>query len=171
MPAGIPERLTWAVEMLAVEPADQVLEIGCGPGVAVSLICKRIGGGRVTAIDRSAVMVRRALERNQAHVAAGRASIEQRALEDADFGPARFHRVLAVNVNAFWTRPAAPLDAVRRCLAPGGTVLLVYQPPSASRARQLADVLGAHLPEHGLAVRSLTVRERAPVPLLGVVAG
>ena len=100
-----------------MEPADQVLEIGCGTGVALSLLCERIGGGRVTAIDRSAVMVRRALERNQAHVAAGRARIEQRALEDADFGGARFDRVLAVNVNAFWTRPAAPLDAVRRCLA------------------------------------------------------
>ena len=61
MPAGIPERLTWAVEMLAVEPADQVLEIGCGTGVALSLLCERIDGGGVTAIDRSAVMVRRAL--------------------------------------------------------------------------------------------------------------
>jgi SAM-dependent methyltransferase len=171
MPARVPERLSWATAMLAVEPADQVLEVGCGPGVAVSLICERLETGRVTAIDRSPVMVRRALERNQAHVAAGRARIERLALEEADFGATRFHRILAVNVNAFWTHPAAPLDCVRRALAPGGTLLLVYQPPSAAATRRLAEALGAHLPERGLAVRRMVVRDRGPVPLLGVMAG
>jgi protein-L-isoaspartate O-methyltransferase len=38
----IPKRIRWAVETLAVQPADRLLEIGGGPGLAASLICERL---------------------------------------------------------------------------------------------------------------------------------
>src|SRR5688500_18722335 len=102
MPPKIPTRLVWAVEMLAVDPADRLLEIGCGGGVAVSLICDRLISGRITAIDRSEAMVKTARARNSAHVASGKAAIWQAALHEADFGDEGFNKILAVNVNLFW---------------------------------------------------------------------
>lgn len=33
-----PERVQWAVRLLGVAPDDEILEIGCGPGVAVSQV-------------------------------------------------------------------------------------------------------------------------------------
>src|SRR5918995_3465212 len=65
---AVPPRLLWAVERLSVEPDDHLLEIGCGGGLAVSLICQRLGDGTITAIDRSPVMVERAAKRNEQHV-------------------------------------------------------------------------------------------------------
>lgn len=41
----VPERVAWAVDMLNVAPDDQLLEIGCGAGQAVSLICQRLDTG------------------------------------------------------------------------------------------------------------------------------
>ena len=50
----IPPRIRWAVELMDVQPADQVLEIGCGPGAGAELICARLETGRLFAIAAGA---------------------------------------------------------------------------------------------------------------------
>jgi ubiquinone/menaquinone biosynthesis C-methylase UbiE len=57
------ERLIWAVETLTVDPADHILEIGCGAGVAVTLVCEKLGSGKVMALDRSEAMIAQARKR------------------------------------------------------------------------------------------------------------
>src|SRR5215212_9299002 len=76
------ERFVWAVDTLEVRPADRLLEVGCGHGVAVSLVCERLTTGTITAIDRSPKMIEMATRRNREHVDAGRAVLEAIALED-----------------------------------------------------------------------------------------
>jgi len=96
------ERFVWAVDTLKVRPADRLLEVGCGHGVAVSLVCERLTTGTITAIDRSPKMIEMATRRNREHVEAGRAVLETVALEDADLGDRRFDKVFAFNVAPFW---------------------------------------------------------------------
>jgi SAM-dependent methyltransferase len=138
---NVPERIGWAVELLDVAPRDRILELGCGPGVAARLVCDRLDGldgdGRLTAIDRSAVAVQRARERNAEHVTAGRLVVEQVELAKLEGEPDRFDKAFAVNVNVFWTSPAdAECAVLTRALRPGGTLLLVYAgPPPAAGAR------------------------------------
>jgi predicted NBD/HSP70 family sugar kinase len=79
-----PERLTWAVELLELSPDSTVLEIGCGRGMAADLVCSRLGAGRYAGVDRSATAIAAARARCAEHVAAGRADLQEAALEDLD---------------------------------------------------------------------------------------
>jgi SAM-dependent methyltransferase len=165
-----PEHARWAVAMLDPGPDDLLLEIGCGPGVAVALACERLAGGKVVAIDRSATAISRATKRNAEHVAAGRAvlltvALEQLKPSDVLARQERFDKVFAMNVNLFWVRsPAKELDLIRRLLAPGGALYLFYGygGPSSSgkageNAARIQGVLTGHLSDRGFAA---AVRQR-----------
>ena len=136
----VPERLRWAVETLAVQPGDRILEIGCGSGVAAAMVCERLVDGQIRAIDRSATQIERARRRNAMHLASGRLSLETVELADLDVGDASFDKVFAININLFWLGPAtAELAVVRRALAPGGRLFLFYEAPGRERAREVVE--------------------------------
>ena len=127
MPGGPPARLQWAVQLLEVAPDDQVLEIGCGPGVAVALVCERLSTGRITGVDRSATAVERTIRRNEAHIASGRAVVEHCEVGELDPRGGPFDKIFAVNVNLFWVRPAeTEIHLLRRLLRPDGVLRLFY---------------------------------------------
>ena len=124
------ERLRAVVERLGVCPGDRVLEIGCGHGVAATLVCGRLDGGRLTAIDRSEKMVAAAARRNAAHVAAGRAEFLVADLEDADLGERRFDKIFAARVGLFDREPERAHRLAERWLAPGGKVFVFFDRPT-----------------------------------------
>jgi cyclopropane fatty-acyl-phospholipid synthase-like methyltransferase len=151
-------RLVWAVEALALEPDDHVLEVGCGHGVAVSLACERLDSGTVTAIDRSPKMVEAARRRNAANIASGRATVECVAFEDADFGGLRFDKVFGFHVADFWRRPHDLLPTVRQALVPDGTLTLFEQPlsqPDNAAVRDFASTVEAALAREQFALRDV----------------
>jgi SAM-dependent methyltransferase len=162
----------WAVDTLAPAPDDRVLEVGCGQGVAVSLVCERLAGGRITAIDRSPKMIEMAARRNREHIAAGRAVLRTAALEQAGLGSERFDKVFAFNVAPFWLRPKDALGIVRRQLAPAGAVYLFWDArhTQPGRARELADALSEKLRLAEFSVDQVLVKDLRPVPAVCVIA-
>ena len=167
------ERLVWAVERLEVQPADRLLEIGCGHGVAVSLVCERLDGGSILAIDRSPTMIEAETRQNADHVAAGRASFQVASLQRADLGDARFDKVFAIHVGVFLRgRPGRELRVVERHLADGGRFYVMWQPLVAREAGPTAERLSAVLDEHGFTVGDVLVHDlTAATTAVCVIAG
>ncbi len=165
------ERFVWAVDTLEVRPADRLLEVGCGHGVAVSLVCERLTTGTITAIDRSPKMIELASRRNREHVDAGRALLHAVALEDADLGDQRFDKVFAFNVAPFWQHPEAALRAIREHLAQDGAVYIFWDARHSApkRARDLGNELVGRLREGRFSVDQVLVEDLRPVPAVCVV--
>lgn len=149
--ASASERQVWAVETLAPAPADRLLEVGCGHGVAVSLVCERLAKGRITGIDRSSKMIEIATRRNAEHVAAGKATFICSSFERTRLEEPEFDKIFAFHVAAFWKQPAPMLSLARRVMAPGAELYLFNQLPGWKQsatplgfAAELSDVLAEH---------------------------
>lgn len=146
MVARIPDRVRWAVDLVA-PPADaRVLEVGCGPGAAAELVCERLTGGTMLAIDRSPIAVARTEKRNTRDIEEGRLLVAHSALADLAVDAGAFDVVLAINVNIFWTTPArAELDVLGHALAPGGRLAILYGPGPESSTKAAAHPDGDRL--------------------------
>jgi ubiquinone/menaquinone biosynthesis C-methylase UbiE len=129
----VSERLRFVVERLDILPDDLVLEIGCGHGVAATLVCERLEEGHLTAIDRSVKMIQTATRRYAAHVETGRAEFLVADLEDLDLGDRRFDKIFAVRVGLFHREPERARGIVERWLAPGGELFVFFDQPKSRR--------------------------------------
>jgi SAM-dependent methyltransferase len=148
-------RNRWAVELLDIQPTDRVIELGCGPGVAIAALASRAGRGLVVGVDQSEVMIRQARRRNAAAVSGGRVRLICTPVERLSLTCGPFDAALAVNTVGFWPEPSARLRDIGRLLRPGGRIALVSQPrcPGANMATSAAagDELAALLSESGFA--------------------
>src|SRR5690349_17567446 len=102
-------RNRWAVQLLDVAPTDRVIELGCGPGVAIAALATRAIRGLVVGVDHSQVMIRQARRRNRTAVRAGRVRLIHTPVESLSTsdsisdGP--FDAALAVNTVGVWPDP------------------------------------------------------------------
>lgn len=141
--ASVPERVRWAVGVLAPQPGERVLDIGSGTGASVGLVLEALGvtdaagpastrtdapgPASIVAIDRSATAVARIRERVADAAASGAVDVVLTPLAglDPDLGP--FDAAFGVNVNVFWTSAAVPeLRALAGVVRPGGRLLVAY---------------------------------------------
>ncbi|MGE0240193.1 MAG: class I SAM-dependent methyltransferase [Parvibaculaceae bacterium] len=170
MAPTLPDRIGWAVAMLAAENSDSLLEVGCGRGLAVALLAPRLTSGRILALDRSAAAIAAARARNSTWEASGKARFRHSTLRDLPGGEGRFDKIFAINVNLFWTDPRAELPVVRKMLKKTGRLYLFYEPPAAAQRTAIAEKVAARFSESGLVIRKTVMQdlEKAQLCLVAV---
>jgi SAM-dependent methyltransferase len=164
-----PARIRWALELLNIEKSSIVFEIGCGSGIAAQRICAALGSGSYMGIDRSPAAIKAARSRNAGWVKAARATFVEAAFNAKDREPSLFDRIVAVNVNAFWSGDGAEVLDVRRLMHVKSVFVQVYEPPEAELRLKIARILKRRLaPYFGDVVT--TMRTAGGAKLLAVVA-
>lgn len=145
------ERNRQALDWVAPEISDHVLEVGFGPGIAVAELAGRAKTGFVAGIDASAVMVEQGQRRNAPAISAGRVVLKQASVTRIPFAENSFDKVLSINSLPFWDDKQLGLSEICRVLKLGGRLVLVLQPVWAKTDAQveqtgqdlLADLAGA----------------------------
>lgn len=170
VPANASQRLRWLVEVLDVEPDDRILEVGCGHGVAVSLVCERLEGGRITAVDRSPKMIAMAEKRNRGHMSKTRFIAAD--IVRADLGGETYDKVFAaLRCGARRTRRAAGGRSSAAC--PRRAPLPLQSGAgmeSTSTGRAVWSGACGILEDAGFALDKTHVRDLEPGIAVGVVA-
>ena len=168
------ERSRWTVDLLHIDPNDRVLELGCGPGVALEHVARRLQSGTVVGIDHSLVMVKQATRRNREAIATGQVLVRVGPIEDARNVGGPFTKIFSVNVIQFMPDKMAFFRLLSTKLADGGIVATTYQPrnkkPTRADAVAMADQISAAMESAGFARIHVEERDFKPpaVCVIGV---
>lgn len=167
-PSTVPCRIHFALERLAPDARDHVLEIGCGNGVAAAHMHDTKAFHFLLAIDRSATAVAAARARNASAIAQGRIDVRHSALAELPPPQRRFDLAFAINVNLFWRGATRDLIVLRRQLASRGRLLLVWEPPAAGQASTIRHAATALLSDNGFVVEDTACDTAGRLPLLAL---
>lgn len=77
--------LSQIIDLLEVEPSDEALEIGFGPGVGIHILAERISAGQVRGIDSSSEMVEQATTRHAPAIQRGLVELRLSSAERLPF--------------------------------------------------------------------------------------
>lgn len=119
----------WTINLMALQPDDNVLEIGFGSGRAIQAMAAVPGIGSVVGIDNSALMVQQAATLNEQAIRNGTVRLlEADVCRLPDFGQ-KFDKIAAMNTSMYW--PADQMESIlaglRSRLKPGGVLFISFQ--------------------------------------------
>lgn len=167
-------RNAWTLDLLALRPADRVLEVGFGPGYALALAAGRLPRGRLTGVDHSATMLAQARRRNARAIAEGRLSLLLADAADLGAVAGPVDKVYSVNAVQFWPDRPRVLAALRGVMAPGARIAITYMPRGrgarAEQAQGMAVAVEQDLDVAGFVEIRHAVLPLRPVPAVCVLA-
>jgi SAM-dependent methyltransferase len=114
-----------ALDLLAPQAHEHVLEIGFGPGRTLQRIAQR--AAQVTGIDVSDTMLAAARRRNARAIRDGRVELLRGNGITLPLPERTIDAALAVHTVYFWPDPERTLTEVARVLRPGGRVVLAFR--------------------------------------------
>ncbi len=167
------DRNRWTVDLLDIQPTDHVLELGCGPGLALQWCLDRAKDGRVVGLDHSETMLAQARARNRQAVRDQRLDLRLGSLNELAASSEHFDKIYSVNVVQFLDDLGAAFSVFHAKLRPGGLVATTYMPrgqnPDRAKAWKLAEEVTRHMEQAGFVRIRTEELPLQPVPAVCVL--
>jgi ubiquinone/menaquinone biosynthesis C-methylase UbiE len=144
------------IDALDVQPNDDVLEVGYGPGGLIKLLAERTDAASIRGVDPSPEMRDQARRLNREAVRDGRVRLDLGTAERSGLPDASVDRVVSVRNVAIWPDLEAGVAELHRVVRPGGVVVIAWHGGSAPN--RIAKPL--HLPPEKLDRIEQVLRER-----------
>ncbi len=113
------------VNLLQPKKDDVVLDVGCGGGLALSLLAEK--AAIAYGVDYSDVSVAKAAKYNRDAVLAGRVVVRQSEVADLPFKDGMFSLVTAIETVYFWENPEECYASIFRVMKPGGRFAILCE--------------------------------------------
>jgi ubiquinone/menaquinone biosynthesis C-methylase UbiE len=121
------------LQLLRLDPADCVLEVGSGHGNTLARAAALASRGSHCGVDFSSVMHRHANRRHRGLVRDGRIGFHLGSSERLPYPDRTFDKAYAVHTVYFWATPLEHLTEIHRVLRPGGRFVLAFRPAEDTR--------------------------------------
>ncbi|GHO97805.1 hypothetical protein KSF_078530 [Reticulibacter mediterranei] len=121
-------RNEWTLSLLTIQPNEQILEVGFGPGALIEGMATKITKGQIVGVDMSPLMLEQASKRNAIAIREGRVSLQHGSALVLPFSDDTFDKALSANSIHIWPDQLAGIKEMRRVLKPGGEIAIVLQP-------------------------------------------
>lgn len=117
----------WAMTLLPPMEPDNILDVGCGGGMQLTMLGSKFPDAHLTGVDFSEDAVAFALETNKAKVEVGTCNVEQAPAEELPYPDVTFDLVSAFETYFFWSDLNMAFSEIHRVLKPAGTLMVVSE--------------------------------------------
>lgn len=114
------------LDLLNLEPEDEVLEVGFGHGETLYQASRRVRVGGLAGIDYSDAMLVRASNRNRDLIESGQLELRCGDSRELPFPCEHFDKAYSVHTIYFWPEPEEDLEEMHRVLRSGGRIVISY---------------------------------------------
>ena len=124
MNSGHARLADWGLSQLPPLAPEMVVDLGCGGGRNAGALLEKYPDAFVTAVDYSALSVKKARQYNRRMIAAGRCAVRQGDVSELPLPAENYELATAFETVYFWPGLERCFAQVARVLKPGGTFLI-----------------------------------------------
>ena len=120
----------FALEQIALQPGERVLEIGFGGGYLIDRMATSKIPSFIAGVDPAIDVIQMGSKKFRSHIEQGYIELKQARGESVPYSGNSFNKICTVNTIYFWSNPQLVLAECDRLLKPQGKLVICYNSPA-----------------------------------------